>query len=88
MIRVINDGTDIDLEQMEKLLFFDPDHMEYLAFSKNGYGVQNIHRRIRILCGIRFGLTYQTEDSRTICQIRLPVKTTDIQEREISSEKD
>lgn len=88
VIRVINDGTDIDLEQMEKLLFFDPDHMEYLAFSKNGYGVQNIHRRIRILCGIRFGLTYQTEDSRTICQIRLPVKTTDIQEREISSEKD
>lgn len=44
VIRVINDGTDIDLEQMEKLLFFDPDHMEYLAFSKNGYGVQNIHR--------------------------------------------
>ena len=81
VIRVINDGADIDLDQMEKLLFFDPDHMEYLAFSKNGYGVQNIHRRIRILCGVRFGLTYQiTEDSRTLCQIRLPIKTSDIQE--------
>lgn len=77
IIQVINDGTDIDLKQMADLLVFDPDHMEYLAFKTTGYGVQNIHRRIRIICGMPYGLTYKKESSRTVCEIRLPVKTTD-----------
>lgn len=77
IICVQNDGTQIDLKQMNELLEFDPEHMELLAFNPKGYGVQNIHRRIRILCGIQYGLSYRIHENTTICEIRLPQKTTD-----------
>ena len=85
LIRIQNDGTSIDLAQMQELLEFDPEHMEFLAFKTKGYGVQNIHRRIRILCGLSYGLSYRVEDTCTICDVRLPKRTDDAADPDISA---
>ena len=74
VITVTNDGTDIDLEKMKNLLHFDVKETDILAFQKGGYGVQNIHRRIKIICGESYGLSYEKTDTQTICKIVLPVK--------------
>lgn len=74
-IRVINDGNQINLEKMKHLLYFDPKSTDILAFEKGGYGVQNIHRRIKFICGEPFGLSYSKTETKTICQILLPFKT-------------
>ena len=74
-ITVTNDGNQIDLDKMRQLLFFDPKSTDILAFQKGGYGVQNIHRRIKFICGDSFGLSYSKTDTQTICQILLPLKT-------------
>lgn len=76
-LTVRNDGTSIDLEKMEQLLFFDPRETDLLAFQKGGYGVQNIHRRIKIICGDDYGLSYEVTDTQTICRILLPIRKTD-----------
>ena len=76
-ICVRNDGSNIDLDQMNELLEFDPEHMELLSFNPKGYGVQNIHRRIRLLCGIQYGLSYRIDGDTTICEILLPQKQND-----------
>ena len=76
VLRVINDGTDIDLEKMKSLLVFNPEDSDILNFKNEGYGVQNIHRRIKIICGDEYGLGYSTTKFQTICQITLPVKKT------------
>jgi two-component system sensor histidine kinase YesM len=81
IITVINDGTAINLEQMNALLRFDPKGPDILSFQKGGYGVQNIHRRIKIICGDEYGLSYETTDTQTICKITLPRK----EQEEISS---
>ncbi len=73
---VINDGSDIDLEKMDSLLVFDPADSDILNFKPDGYGVQNIHRRIKIYCGDKYGLSYSKTGTQTICQITLPVKET------------
>lgn len=73
-ITVTNDGNDIDLKKMDSLLVFDPKESDILNFKKDGYGVQNIHRRIKIICGDAYGLTYEKTDTQTICKIVLPVK--------------
>lgn len=75
-ITVANDGNDIDLDKMAELLYFDPKESEIRAFTKGGYGVQNIYRRIKIICGDAYGITYEKTDSQTICHILLPVKET------------
>lgn len=72
-ISVTNDGDSIDLEKMAGLLSFDPSKGEILAFEKSGYGVQNINRRIRLLCGSSYGLSYRKDSGRTTCLIRLPI---------------
>ena len=72
-ITIINDGANIDLEQMEKLLEFDVDNTEYLSFESKGYGIQNINRRIKIIHGMEYGIEYTIVDKmRTACVIRLP----------------
>ena len=76
ILRVINDGTQIDLEKMKSLLVFNPEDSDILNFKNEGYGVQNIHRRIKIICGDDYGLSYSTINRQTICQIMLPVKKT------------
>lgn len=73
-ITVTNDGNDIDLEKMKGLLVFDPMESDILNFKKDGYGVQNIHRRIKIICGDAYGLSYEKTETQTICRIVLPVK--------------
>lgn len=74
VLRVVNDGTNIDLEKMKSLLIFHPEDSDILNFKKEGYGVQNIHRRIKIICGDEYGLSYSTTKTQTICQILLPVR--------------
>ncbi|MBP2643959.1 MAG: LytS [Firmicutes bacterium] len=72
-ITIVNDGANIDLEQMEKLLEFDANNTEYLSFESKGYGIQNINRRIKIIHGTEYGLQYKIVDKvRTACIIRLP----------------
>lgn len=83
ILSVRNDGDGIDVKKMNALLYFDPEHMEYLSFQKGGYGVQNIHRRICIICGTEYGLSFSMEQpgfltgktakKKTTCTIRLPL---------------
>ncbi|MBP2651929.1 MAG: LytS [Firmicutes bacterium] len=72
-ITILNDGANIDLGQMEKLLEFDVNNTEYLSFESKGYGIQNINRRIKIIHGMEYGIQYKIVDKvRTACIIRLP----------------
>ncbi len=82
-IRIGNDGTRISLDLMKKLLDFDVSSQELLDFDQNSYGVQNIHRRVQILCGTSYGLSYEIRDGRTWCDLKLPVITRDPVEPEI-----
>ena len=68
---------------MKKLLDFDVSSQELLDFDQNSYGVQNIHRRVQILCGTSYGLSYEIRDGRTWCDLKLPVITRDPVEPEI-----
>ncbi|MCI8991882.1 MAG: sensor histidine kinase [Eubacterium sp.] len=87
ILSVKNDGDGIDVEKMNALLYFDPEHMEYLSFQKGGYGVQNIHRRICIICGTEYGLSFSQEEPKFLseniakkkaaCTIRLPLHKED-----------
>lgn len=74
VISVINDGNQIDLDKMKQLLVFNPEDSDILNFKKEGYGVQNIHRRIKIICGDEYGLSYAKTVYQTICNIVLPIK--------------
>lgn len=80
-IRIGNDGTRISLEQMKKLLDFDASRQELLDFDQKSYGVQNIQRRIQILCGISYGLSYEIRNNRTWCDLTLPVLAHDPSEK-------
>lgn len=64
----------ISLEHMEQLLDFDASQHELLDFDENSYGVQNIHRRIQLICGLQYGLSYFIRGGRTYCDIRLPIQ--------------
>lgn len=77
-IIIRNDGTNINLEKMQRLLAFDPNDPTLLNFENEGYGVQNINRRIKLICGANYGLTYKRTDSQTICTILLPVRTSGV----------
>ena len=81
-IRIGNDGTRISLEQMKKLLDFDASRQELLDFDQKSYGVQNIQRRIQILCGISYGLSYEIRNNRTWCDLTLPVLEHDPSEKD------
>ena len=76
ILYVINDGTQIDLKQMDSLLAFNPEDSDLLNFKNGSYGVQNINRRIKVICGEQYGIHYTTTDRQTICTIILPVKET------------
>ncbi len=74
VIYVMNDGTNINLRQIDRLLVYDPMESDILNFKNEGYGVQNIYRRIKIICGDEYGLSYYTEGEQTVCRIILPLK--------------
>ncbi|SHJ70448.1 sensor histidine kinase [Parasporobacterium paucivorans] len=72
-ITVTNDGANIDLSNMKKLLEFDVNNTEYLSFKGEGYGIQNINRRIKIVHGEEFGIRYEVVGgAKTVCIISLP----------------
>ncbi len=73
-ILIGNDGSRISLEHMEQLLDFDASQHELLDFDENSYGVQNIHRRIQLVCGLQYGLSYFIRGGRTYCDIKLPIQ--------------
>ncbi|SDB29169.1 two-component system, sensor histidine kinase YesM [Eubacterium oxidoreducens] len=77
IVEVINDGDQINLSKMDKLLVYQPERSELIAFMDEGYGVQNIYRRIKIVCGNKYGLRYSIANKQTICTIHLPVKKPD-----------
>jgi len=77
-INILNDGTNINLVKMQRLLAFDPNDQTLLNFENEGYGVQNINRRIKLICGTDYGLTYTKTDSQTVCTILLPVRTSGV----------
>ena len=77
-IIILNDGTNINLMKMQRLLAFDPNDQTLLNFENEGYGVQNINRRIKLICGTDYGLTYTKTDSQTVCTILLPVRTSGV----------
>lgn len=74
VITVKNDGTDIDLQKMSEILVYNPADSELLSFQPEGYGVQNIFRRIKVICGDEYGLAYAIERGRTVCKVTLPIK--------------
>lgn len=73
-ILIGNDGSRISLEHMKQLLDFDASQHELLDFDESSYGVQNIHRRIQLICGLQYGLSYFIRGGRTYCDIRLPIQ--------------
>ena len=66
---------------MKKLLDFDASRQELLDFDQKSYGVQNIQRRIQILCGISYGLSYEIRNNRTWCNLTLPLLEHDPSEK-------
>ncbi len=76
---IANDGIGIDLEKMSQLLVYHPDKSELIAFMDEGYGLQNIFRRIKIVCGNEYGLHYSLVEQQTMCHIHLPVKLHDFE---------
>lgn len=85
-IHVINDGAEIDLAQMEQILTFDLETDTFLNFSQQGYGLQNINRRIKIVHGPGYGLQYQIlAESKTCCSITLPIIERDVEPEEYTN---
>ena len=76
-IEVENDGNGIDLEKMSRILVYDPAESELLSFKSEGYGVQNIFRRIKVICGNEYGLAYSMRRGKTVCTVTLPIRKTD-----------
>lgn len=77
-ITILNDGTNIDLKQMDKCLEFDVNNTEYLSFESKGYGIQNINRRIKIIHGMEYGIKYEViNEMQTACIVSLPTTICD-----------
>lgn len=73
-IHVINDGSNIDISKMERLLQFDAQTQTFLSFEQNGYGLQNINRRIKIVHGPEYGVHFSiTNNHRTKCTVTVPI---------------
>ena len=73
-IHVANTGVAVDLDKLRKLLTYDPKTSELLSFNSGGYGVQNIYRRIKTICGEEYGMSYRIERNRTVCCVTLPIR--------------
>ena len=73
-INVANTGVAVDLNKLGELLTYDPNTSELLSFNSGGYGVQNIYRRIKTICGEEYGMSYRIERNRTVCCVTLPIR--------------
>jgi len=64
IFRVSDNGPGIPQEKLHSLL---------LAGIEDGYGVQNVHHRIQLLCGSEYGLSYESRQGMgTTAVLRLP----------------
>ena len=66
VFRVTDNGPGIPKEKQERIL---------LAGSEEGYGVRNVHQRVKLTCGDQYGLSYKTDGSGTTAILRLPLNT-------------
>ena len=72
VIQVADDGVGMTPEQSRTILSAGAPR------DRHGYGVKNIHERIRIAYGDSFGLTYQsTLGKGTTVTLRVPVREPD-----------
>lgn len=74
LLKVIDNGLGFTSAALEHLNLDLPDPAE--SKRKGGYGMKNVHQRIRLYYGPEYGLTIQSEYGiRTEITIRLPLKT-------------
>lgn len=72
ILEVKDDGAGIEADKLTRLLTHDSSN-EY-----HGYGIINIHNRIKLFFGQEYGLTYRSKPKQgTIVSIRIPLKETD-----------
>jgi two-component system, sensor histidine kinase YesM len=66
-IRITDDGVGMQQSRLETLLVPEQDN------KKNGYGIRNIHERIKLYYGAEYGLSYKSSlGSGTVAEITLP----------------
>ena len=66
VFRVSDNGPGISPEKMDKIL---------TEGAGDGYGVQNVHRRVQMLCGSAYGLSYKSDPGRgTTVTLTLPIE--------------
>lgn len=63
VFRVSDNGPGIPREKQERIL---------LAGSEEGYGVWNVHQRVKLTCGNQYGLSYESDGAGTTAILRLP----------------
>ena len=86
IVDIVNDGAEIDIQQMENILSFDTDTDTFLNFKQQGYGLQNINRRIKIVHGVSYGVRYFVIDGeKTLCRVTLPVIEKDVEAKDYTN---
>jgi len=74
IFEVHDNGCGIPLKKLEHILETDP-------HSPNGFGLKNVHERIRLGCGPEYGLELESKpDEETTVRVRLPLQFSDTQE--------
>ena len=70
ILRMSNNGTDADLDMIERLLQNDEELI------RKHYGIRNVNDRLKMYYGEESGLSYKIEEGNTIVEIRLPLDKT------------
>ena len=70
ILRMSNNGTDADLDMIERLLQNDEELI------RKHYGIRNVNDRLKMYYGEESGLSYRIEEGNTIVEIRLPLDKT------------
>lgn len=65
-VSIANDGAGADMEKIARLLSGE-------SPQGAGYGIRNIHQRIKLVHGEPYGLSYRIDGARTVCILTLPV---------------
>lgn len=69
LLRVSDDGLGMEEKQLEDIL-------QHRSTGTHGYGIRNIHSRIKLCYGEDYGLSFQSEKGKgTLVLIRIPAKT-------------
>lgn len=79
LITVTDDGMGMDEKQLEDIL-------QHHSTGTHGYGIKNIHSRIKLCYGEGYGLSFKSEKGKgTSVQIRIPAKTLEQAQKEIEN---